>query len=176
MELELLRDNSKKFPKIENPLDIQELTIWYCKYKSLLEIGAMTNLKKLVIAGFPNNNLDVLTNFKALKKLKILHMPKVTNLSPLESLTELESLSLSTQPSWDVSGKKTIVDSLLPISSLAKLENLELLGIVPLSGSLKDIYNLSSIKKARFSQYSIIEIDRFYANTGAVKASESRSE
>jgi hypothetical protein len=100
-----------------------------------------------------------------LQYLRILHLPRVTDLGPLERLQRLETLSLEMLPSWDSSGKLTVVDSLDPIGRLVRLKHLALFGVVPKNRSLAAVQRCRSLVSARFSKYPKGEVQRFYAET-----------
>jgi hypothetical protein len=100
-----------------------------------------------------------------LQYLCIIHLPNVSDLSPLVSLQNLESLSLETLPSWDSSGKRTVVNSLAPLCQLPRLKHLSLFGVVPPDMSLAPIERCASLVSGRFSKYPNREIKRFYSET-----------
>ncbi len=162
MHLEMMRDQAKKFPTIENAVDITRLKIWFCKFSDLSPIAQFSNVRELEIAGVPNESLDFLKALPRLGVLKIIHMPKIRQLDALASLDELVCLSLSTSPSWDASRKFLRVESLEPISKISRLRHLELFGVCPVDKSLKSLEACEGLLSARFSQYPQKEIERFY--------------
>lgn len=164
--LELMRDSSKTFPDVEDKKGMRTARIWHCGYRSLSPVSALIDIEELVIGTLPDPSLEFLSELYRLRYLRILHMPKVTNLAGLEQLTNLEVLSLSTSPSWDAARKCTIVDSLMPISKLRRLKQLELFGVCPADKSLRDLQNCPALQSARFSQYPKDEVARFYRETG----------
>lgn len=168
--LELMRDSSKVFPDVGDKSAIRTARIWHCGYRSLMPISDMTNVEELVIGTFPDASLDVMGKMSRLRYLRIVHMPKITNLAVFEHLANLEVLSLSTSPSWDAAGKRTIVDALMPIGKLPKLRQLELFGVCPPDNSLRDLLLSPKLETARFSQYPKDEVDHFYKNTGVSDA------
>jgi hypothetical protein len=89
----------------------------------------------------------------------------VQDLAPLARLTQLEALQLATLPSWDASGKKTIVGSLDPLAELPLLKHLELFGVVPQDKSLAALERCPALVSVRVSKYPKAEITRFYATT-----------
>ena len=103
-----------------------------------------------------------------LTSLRILHMPDITSLEELSGLTCLKTLSLETSPSWDASGKRTVVSSLEPIAAIAGLEHLQLFGVCAPDKSLAPLERLKSLRSARFQQYPQEEVERFFRVTGAI--------
>ncbi len=166
MHVDLIRDTAKVMPSLADPKAIRSLRIWHCHYKSLASLAEIDHLQTLVIATFPDDTLMMLRNLKRLTYLRILHLPRVNDLSPLAGLESLESLALETLPSWDVSGKLTIVKTLEPIGKLRKLRHLELFGVVPKDKSLSAIEQCQRLITACFSKYPKREVDRFYQATG----------
>ena len=126
-----MRDKSTKFPLPDHPQDYTSIRIWHCSYKSVEGLKYFSNLKSLEIATLPNNNLDFLAGLSQLETLRILHMPHIKDITTLSTLSSLKHITLETLPSWDSSGKQTIVDSLAPLRSLKLLETLTLYGIIP---------------------------------------------
>lgn len=169
MHLELMRIKDKEWPSIEEPLQYSSAKVWYCKFRSLAPISQFKNLKTLVIAGFPDSTLDPISSIVGLEYLQIVHMPKITSLDGLSGLKNLQSLSLSTLPSWDSSGKRTIVDSLHPIAALKKLKYMELYGICPANSTLVDLEDCASLVSASFSKYPTGVADQFIEKMGLIK-------
>jgi len=170
MRLDLMRDSSKIFPTIENPKGIKSLRIWHCKYRNFNGLEFFTNLEELVIASFPEGSFAKISNFTKLKYLAILHMPKVSNLNDLTTLSNLKCLSLITLPSWVLSRKRTIVDSLKPICELKNLRHLELIGILPGNDNgINELYCLKYLKSARFEGFLKKDIEKYFEITGIEK-------
>jgi hypothetical protein len=167
MQLSFLRDKGASFPSIDDPEKVTTLKVWFCKFKSVREIARLTNLRVLVIAGFPDADLDAIGGLARLRYLRLLDLPKVTSLRPLATLAELASVSLATAPGWDASGRKSIVDSLSPLAELRALRHLELFGVVPQSGQLEELSACTWLESARISGYPESGIIRFRAATGA---------
>lgn len=165
VHLELMRDPSRTFPQIADPVTERSAKVWFCKYKSLAPLAELRNLEELVIANFPDESFEFLGRLEKLRFLSVVHMPKICDIAPLASQTQLMSLSLSTLPSWDASRKTTIIESLEPLSSIPALQHLELLGICPPDTSLVPLEKCKNLRTARFSKYPRAEIDRFYAET-----------
>lgn len=174
VRLDLMRDSAKAFPVIAAPAKVKAARIWYCKYASLNALSECLNLEELVIAGLPEKSLDFLAPLKNLKTLFILDMPKIANIGPLSCLKNLEVLSLATNPSWDASNKRTIVESLSPIADLPRLKHLELFGVVPEDSSLLPVMAVTGLVTALFSKYPEDEVRRVYAS-GVAQAHAPRS-
>jgi len=164
--LELLRDSSKTFPDVGDKSVFRTAKIWHCGYRSLQPISDMSNLEELVIGSLPDASLELVGKMTRLRYLRIIHMPKISTLAALQRLENLETLSLSTLPSWDAARKCTIVDSLLPITNLPKLKQLELFGVCPPGKSLSELLRCPQLQSARFSQYPKDEVDGFYRSSG----------
>src|SRR6476620_6644263 len=128
--LELLRHRGCEFPSVSDPLQYTSARIWHCKFASLYPIGQFSSLRRLAIAGYPDATFELLASLSHLEELQVVHMPHVCSLAPLAALTSLRKLSLSTLPSWDASGKVTVVDSLAPLAQLQNLESVELFGVL----------------------------------------------
>lgn len=170
MHVDLMRDKAKAMAPREAPGAVTSLRIWNCKYTSLAPVARFVNLRELAIAGLPDDSLQMLSALEQLRYLKILHMPKVTSLEPLAGLRRLESLSLATSPSWDAAGKVQRVASLEPLSRLASLRHLELLGVLPPDASLKPLEQCGRLQSARVARYPATELARFRAATGVSDA------
>lgn len=170
MHIEYLRTTERALPAVPNPLAVQSLKVWHCKFSSLADIANFVNLERLVIAGYPDSSFEPLSGLVKLQRLEILHFPKATDLAPLASLVALEALSLACLPSWDASGKRHKVKSLSPLCSLPKLSSIELLGVVPADNSLVAFSVRSGLKSARLLGYQSSEAERFFQATGASNA------
>ncbi|WP_243405546.1 hypothetical protein [Solimicrobium silvestre] len=168
MHLDLMRDEAKKFPKVNNHNDIHSIRIWHCKYKTLQVLEEFPNVEELVVASFPDDSLDFLVTLSKLKYLSIIHLPKISSLDPLAKLLHLDSLSLSTSPAWDAQGKCTIIQSLAPLTEIEPLHHLELFGVCPENKLLSDLDKCKNLVTARFSQFQKGEGERFYKTTGVV--------
>ena len=164
--LDFMRDKATTFPEVENPLEVRTMRIWHCKYKSLQSLSNFENLEELVIASFPDGSFDMLSSIIKLRYLSVLHLPKITDLGVLSSMENVESLSLSTSPSWDTSGKCTIVNSLEPVAMMKSLKHLELFGVCSADKSLRALEKCKNLLTARFSQYPEEEVKWFYQTTG----------
>ncbi len=166
MHLELMRDKSKVMPRIDSPLEVRSIRIWHCKYESLEQINKCKNLEVLVVASLPEADLKFLNNFKNLKYLSVIHLPRINDLSPLEALVSLETVSLSTLPSWDSSGKVTVVSTLAPLVNLPRLKYLELLGVRPENKSPLELVSSRSLVSIRLSKFAKKLEKELYEKTG----------
>jgi len=167
MHLALIRDKAKVFPRIDNPSSYQSARIWHCSYRTLQPVALFTKLRTLVIATYPDSSFDIIAGLVWLQALEVLHLPRITDLSPLAQLKNLRRLSLRTVPSWDGSGKATVVDSLAPIAGLPLLEDLELIGVVPKIKKADDLLSSSSLKRCRVSKFPRAEQQRLHARFAA---------
>ena len=131
MHLELMRDRDRDFPVAAIPNGLRSLRAWHCKYRSLQPIADLRTLEGLEIATFPDDTLEVIADLSRLRYLHIIHLPLVSDLAPLAALKSLVTLRLATLPSWDASGKLTVVSSLEPLAELPDLRHVELFGVVP---------------------------------------------
>lgn len=146
MHLDLMRDKSAVFPLPDNPQDYTSIRIWHCSYKTLEALKHFGNLKSLEIATVADDNLDFLAGMSQLETLRIIHMPHIKNLTALSKLSSLKHIELATLPSWDGSGKKTIVDSLAPLGSLKSLATLALYGVVPADNNYRCLADCSALR------------------------------
>lgn len=170
MHLDYLRSAEKELPSVTDPLSVQSLKVWHCKFNSLAGIAKFLNLEHLIVAGYPDNSFAPLSGLVRLKRLELLHFPMATDLAPLASLVDLEALSLACLPSWDASGKRLAVKSLSPLCKLPKLSSIELLGVVPADSSLMALSAGSRLKSARFLGYPSSDVEHFFQTTGAENA------
>ncbi|MGA3846832.1 hypothetical protein ACI2UC_25385 [Ralstonia nicotianae] len=168
--VDLMRDKAGSFPDVPAVDSVRALRVWHCKYKSLVKLSAFHNLEELVIASFPDDSFAALESVGKLRYLSVLHMPKIKSLAPLANLRELEILSLATSPTWDASGKCTVVESLEPLANLHKLKHLELFGVRPQDASLAALEQCKSLESVRLSQYPKEEIERFISVAGVRNA------
>jgi hypothetical protein len=167
MHLELVRDGHKVFPSVEHPEALRTLRVWHCKFATLQPISAFRNLVGLEIATFPDNSFQLLANLAELRYLHVLHAPHLSNLEPLSELQTLTTLRLATLPSWDSSRRRTTVDSLDPIAALPEVEHIELVGVVPIDGSLRALERCPKLSSARLMGYSENEVERFRTASSA---------
>ncbi len=166
MHIEFMRDKAKIMPHIETPLDVTSMHIWHCNYESFEQINECENLEVLVVGSLPESSLEFLSKCKKLKYLSILHLPKVEDLAPLESLSNLETVSLSTLPSWDSSGKVSVISSIAPLAKIPMLKHVELMGVRPENKSPFELAPCKTLKSVRLSKYSKKLTKEFYEKTG----------
>jgi hypothetical protein len=171
MHVEFMRSTEKQMPAVAEPLKVQSLTVWHCKFKTLAPLASFRNLTRLSIAGFPDESFEQIATLSNLRELSILHFPRVRSLSPLTHLVRLTALSLESLPSWDSSGKQLVVESLSPLAELPSLVHLQLFGVVPPERSLAALEASASLKSARFQGYPAAEAERFYLGKGVTNAS-----
>lgn len=162
----LMWDGSKEFPTLADPLSITDLRVWFCKYRTLEPIGQLTNLRTLVIAGYPDADFGPLAHLTSLTYLSVLDFRQVADLEPLRAFSALQTLRLHSPPSWDSSSRVIEVGSLAPIASLPSLEHLELFGVRPVSESLAELEIAPRLRSLRVSKYPKDEVARFRSATG----------
>jgi hypothetical protein len=159
-------DKAKEMPSDPFASHVTALRVWKCRYDSLLPLAQYPNLRTLVVATYPDVDLSPLAHLEGLKYLRLLHMPRVNDLAPLINLRQLVTVRLETLPSWDSSGKVTVVDSLRPLAELPNLAHLELFGVRPATKSLRDLEVAPGLTSVRVSKYPKAEITRFREATG----------
>ncbi|MFD2078217.1 leucine-rich repeat domain-containing protein [Actinopolymorpha cephalotaxi] len=167
---DLVRDKAKALPTDANAAHVTALRVWHCNYWSLAPLEQYPNLRTLVVASYPDSDVQALAALAGLEYLSLLHMPHVRDLAPLEGLRHLRTVRLATSPGWDSSGKVTVVDSLQPLANLPGLKHLELFGIQPASRSLQELESAPELVSLRASKYPAEEPRRFYMATGVTDA------
>jgi hypothetical protein len=170
MHVELRLDQTKAFPEIPDAGAVSTLRVWNCKYRSLDPLRRFENLVGLDVFSFPDSSLEALSDLRQLRFLSIGHLPRVTDLAPIGNLKSLTALRLATAPSWDSSGKRTIVDSYEPLVQLEKLRHIELLSVVPADRSLASLERLPHLETGNFHGFPKKEVERFFASSGTMKA------
>ena len=165
-----MRDKTKAMPTDPDSAEVTALRVWHCNYVLLAPLVQYPNLSTLVVATYPDADLEPIASLNRLEYLSLLHLPGVTDLAPLAQLTHLRTIRLATLPSWDSSGRATEVDSLRPLALLPKLTHLELFGVRPSSKSLHDLEGAASLASVRVSKYPKAEVKRFRDVTGATDA------
>ena len=166
----LVRDKAKAMPSDPEGAKVTALRVWHCHYVSLAPVVQYPNLTTLVVATYPDADLEPIASLEGLEFLSLLHLPGVTDLAPLAHLTRLRTVRLATLPSWDSSGKVTEVDSLRPLALLPELTHLELFGVRPASKSLGDLEDAPGLMSVRVSKYPKAEVTRFRGVTGVTDA------
>lgn len=170
MHIEFSRDQATSFPDVADPDAVETARVWHCKYRTLEPLSRFKNLRGLEVATFPDLSLEPIGSLGQLRYLSVLHLPKVTELSHLQGLLALETLGLQTLPSWDSSGKRTVVQSLDPLTQLEQLRHIELLGVIPSDQSLMALERLPNLQTANFHGFLKPEVERFFAASGVTKA------
>lgn len=165
MHLDMERETATRFPEVAKPDEIETARVWFCKYHTLEPLGAFARLRALTIAGYPDSSLEWISRLTKLTYLNVLHLPKVTDLTPLACLKSLTTLCLATLPSWDASGKRTVVASLEPLTNLTALKHLQLFSVVPAERSLEALERMQSLETARLQGFPKKEVSRFFGTT-----------
>src|SRR5437870_594532 len=93
MHIDLVREAAHEVPNFADPSSIGSLRIWFCRYETLGPLTTLRQLKTLVIAGVPDENLGFVAELEGLEYLRILHLPRVVDLTPLAELHRLQTLS-----------------------------------------------------------------------------------
>lgn len=161
-----MRDKAKTLPADDDAASVTAVRVWHCKYATLNDLRRYTNIRTLVVATYPDADLEPIAALESLQYLSLLHLPKVTDLVPLSQLQQLHTLRLETLGGWDSSGKVTTVESLEPLARLARLTHLELFGVRPANKSLRDLESAPNLVSVRVSKYPKQETTRFYNQTG----------
>ena len=162
-EFVALGDRASTFPSVDDPHRYTSARIKSCRYETLAPLGAFTNLRSLEVSQYPDRTFEPLSTLVRLERLKIRHMPALEDLIGIESLTALHYLYLATLPSWDASGRVTVVRSLAPLADLPNLTTLRLFGVRPPDKRVDDLLRIGSLTDARISKYPRREIERLYA-------------
>ena len=165
-----MRDKAKAMPSDPEGAEVTALRVWHCNYGSLAPVVQYPNLTTLVVATYPDADLEPIASLTCLEYLSVLHLAGVTNLAPLARLTRLRTVRLATLPSRDSSGKVTEVESLRPLALLPALTHLELFGVRPASRSLSDLEDAPGLTSVRVSKYPKAEVTRFRNVTGVTDA------
>ena len=151
--LEMVRDKAESFSVPPAAARFVSARILHCGYDSLAGINRLRNLQKLEIVGYPDPSLAPLQGLFRLEHLSIVHLPGVTSLEPLSGLTSLRRLTLATLPAWDPDRKPVEVDSLEPLGALLALEEVNLFGVRSVDRSVKVLWRIPSLRRARLSEY-----------------------
>lgn len=166
MHVELIRDKAITLPPIPDSQQVTSLCVWHCNYQTLSAVSELQNLRVLKIATFPDNSVEFLHHLDQLEWLSILHLPKVKSLASIAALRRLRFLELATLPSWDASSKRTVVESLGPLTLLSRLEHISLIGVTPASKSLVELQACEILRSGNFHGYPKQEVARFFATSG----------
>lgn len=160
-----MRDKAKAMPTDDEAVSVTALRVWHCNYSSLAPVAQYANLRTLLVATYPDSDLEPVASLAGLEYLSLLDLRHVSDLGPLQRMTHLRTVRLATLPSWDSSGKVTVVDSLRPLAQLPKLAHVELFGVRPANESLRDLEGAPSLVSVRVSKYPKAETTRFYDAT-----------
>lgn len=153
VHLEMVREKGGSFPVPPAAARYASARILHCHYCSLAGINRLRNLQKLEIVGYPDPSLLPLQGLFRLEHLSIVHLPAVTSLAPLSGLTSLRRLTLSALPAWNPDRKPIQVDSLEPLGDLPALEEVNLFGVKSADRSVKVLWRIPSLRRARLSEY-----------------------
>jgi hypothetical protein len=167
---DLMRDKARSMPTGPDDARVTALRVWHFNYLSLAAVASYPNLRTLVVATYPDADLEPIASLKSLEYLSLVHMPNICDLTPLEGLSHLRTMRLATLPSWDSRGRVTVVESLEPLALLPRLMHLELFGVRPPSKSLQDLEAALNLISVRVSKFPEAETKRFYRATGVSNA------
>lgn len=137
------------------------LALDHCGKAGLTRLGGLTNLGALSLFAFKAESLDGVQALPALEYLQIEHAPKIASLEPLAGCRRLRWLWLSTPAGWDASRKTIEVESLAPLSRIASLEFLTLMGIEPRDASLQPLARLTRLKQLGFSHVFTVQLAEY---------------
>jgi hypothetical protein len=151
--LEIVRDPAGTFPIPDDPLQYCSARIWHCGFRCLSGVGLLRNLRKLEVAGYPDPTLEPLRALGRLEHLSMVHLPEVTSLEPLSCLSGLRWLTLAALPEWNPASKPVELESLIPLSSLPALEEVNLLGVELRDRSVRPLWRIPSLRRARLAHY-----------------------
>ena len=88
-----------------------------------------------------------------MEHLSIVDLPAVTTLAPLSGLVALRRLTLAALPAWNPASRPVEVESLIPLSALPALEEVNLFGVLPADRSVKTLWRIPSLRRARLADY-----------------------
>jgi len=151
--LEMVRDKGGSFPVPPAAARYASARLLHCRYSSLAGINRLRNLQKLEIVGYPDSSLAPLQGLFCLEHLSIVHLPAVASLAELSGLTSLRRLTLATLPAWNPDRKPIEVESLDPLGELPALEEVNLFGVKAADRSVKVLWRIPSLRRARLSEY-----------------------
>ena len=149
----MVRDKAESFPVPPAAGRFVTARLLHCRYASLAGINRLRNLQKLEIVGYPDPSLAPLQGLFRLEHVSIVHLPAVTSLAPLCGLTSLRRLTLAALPAWNPDRRPVEVDSLEPLAELPALEEVNLFGVRPADQSVKVLWRIPSLRRARLSEY-----------------------
>jgi hypothetical protein len=93
-----MRDEATAMPAAGNAAHVMALRVWHCNYKSLADLRRYSSLRTLVVATYPDPDLEAVAALEQLEYLRLLHLPNVTDLAPLSRLQGLLTVRLETLP------------------------------------------------------------------------------
>jgi hypothetical protein len=166
-QFDALGDRATTFPAVDEPRRYASARILSCRYRTLAPLRAFTNLRTLEIHEYPDRSLAPLSTMARLERLTIRHMPELEELAGIEGLVSLRYLYLATRPSWDASGRVTVVRTLAPIAELPNLTTLRLFGVRPQDKRVDDLLRIPTLVDASISKYPRREIERLDAAVAA---------
>jgi hypothetical protein len=144
-------DTPKQYEAVGSLTDLRWLALDHCGATGLRAFGRLTKLRALNLFAFKTASLDGMEALPALEYLQIEHAPKLASFGPLGGCSRLRWLWVSTPAGWDASRKTIKVESLAPLSHLASLEFLALMGVEPRDVSLQPLACLTRLKQLQFS-------------------------
>jgi hypothetical protein len=144
-------DTPKQYGTVGSLANLRWLALDHCGAAGLTRFGGLTNLRALSLFAFKAASLDGVQALPALEYLQIEHAPKIASLDPLGECPRLRWLWISTPPGWDASRRTIKVESLAPLSQIASLEFLTLMGVEPRDASLRPLVRLTRLKQLAFS-------------------------
>jgi len=128
---------------------------------SLASLQELPNLTALELDDPPT--LFGLERVIGLQCLVLRHFRRIKSLTPIGVISSLRVLSLSTIPSWDASRRSLEVDSLDPLSKLANLESLRMIGVKPLDARLDPLSRLTQLRHLHISHEFQFQLEDYAA-------------
>lgn len=127
--------------------------------RSLEPLETLVSLRELELVD--PRTLDGLDRLQQLEALTLYAIAHVSSLAAVAYLANLRKLLVSTPPGYDASRKCYEVESLEPIASLTRLEELTMRGIVPRTGRLKPLARLNSLRKIGITHVYVFGIEDY---------------
>jgi hypothetical protein len=107
------------------------------------------------------SSLQGIEALRQVRSLGLWAIPQVHSLEPLAELIDLRVLSIATPASYDASGRCFEVETFNPLSRLQNLEQLLLMGVIPLDRKLEPLYALTHLKVIWISHVNIFGIEDY---------------